>query len=87
MVYAVIARCPVFGGKVAIFDASKTKTVPGVKQVVQISNGVAVIADNTWNAIRVARRSRWCSMKGASPILPVPASGKCFRIWPKNPAQ
>ncbi len=51
MVYAVIARCPVFGGKVASFDASKTKTVPGVKQVVQISNGVAVIADNTWNAI------------------------------------
>ncbi len=55
MQYAVIARCPVFGGKVASFDASKTKTVPGVKSVVQISNGVAVLADNTWNAMEGRR--------------------------------
>src|ERR1039457_3437526 len=46
MQYAVIARCPVFGGKVASFDASKAKAVPGVRSVVQISNGVAVLADN-----------------------------------------
>jgi isoquinoline 1-oxidoreductase subunit beta len=55
MQYAVIARCPVFGGKVASFDASKTKAVPGVKSVVQISNGVAVLADNTWNAMEGRR--------------------------------
>jgi len=61
MLYAVLARCPVFGGKVASFDASKTKKVPGVKQVVEISNGVAVIADNTWSAIegRKALLVRW----------------------------
>jgi len=41
MQYAVIARCPVFGGKVASFDAAKAKAVAGVKQVVEISNGVA----------------------------------------------
>ena len=52
MVYAVLTRCPVFGGKVASFDASKTKAVPGVKDVVQISNGVAVIADSTWSAMQ-----------------------------------
>ena len=51
LVYAVIARCPVFGGKVTGFDDSKTKLVPGVKQVVQISTGVAVIAENTWAAM------------------------------------
>jgi isoquinoline 1-oxidoreductase beta subunit len=51
MLYAVVARCPVFGGKVASFDATKTKSVPGVKQVVQISRGVAVVADNTWSAM------------------------------------
>jgi isoquinoline 1-oxidoreductase beta subunit len=51
MVYAVLARCPVFGGKVASFDATKAKAVPGVKDVVQISRGVAVIADNTWAAM------------------------------------
>ena len=52
MVYAVLTRCPVFGGKVASFDAAKTKTVPGVKDVMQISNGVAVIADSTWSAMQ-----------------------------------
>src|SRR4029077_13857818 len=34
MLYAVVARCPVFGGKVASFDATNTKAVPGVRQVV-----------------------------------------------------
>src|SRR4029079_19416047 len=52
MVYAVLTRCPVFGGKVASFDASKTKAVPGVKDVVQIANVVAVIADSTWSAMQ-----------------------------------
>src|SRR5205814_1804270 len=44
------ARCPTIGGKVASFDAAKAKAVPGVKDVVQISSGVAVIADGYWNA-------------------------------------
>jgi isoquinoline 1-oxidoreductase subunit beta len=55
MVYAVVARCPVFGGKVASFDATKAKAVPGVKNVVEISRGVAVIADNTWSAMQGRR--------------------------------
>jgi isoquinoline 1-oxidoreductase beta subunit len=55
MLYAVVARCPVFGGKVASFDASKTKAVPGVKDVVQISNGVAVVATDTWSAMQGRR--------------------------------
>ena len=50
--YAVLERCPVFGGKVASFDGTKAKAVPGVKNVVQISNGVAVIADSTWAAMQ-----------------------------------
>src|SRR5215813_6710341 len=51
MLYASLLRCPVFGGKVKSFDATKAKAVAGVKQVVQISNGVAVLADNTWSAM------------------------------------
>src|SRR5213594_2777416 len=50
MLYATLQRCPVFGGKVKSFDASKAKAVPGVKQVVQISSGVAVVADGYWPA-------------------------------------
>ncbi|HXE61988.1 MAG TPA: xanthine dehydrogenase family protein molybdopterin-binding subunit [Bryobacteraceae bacterium] len=55
MQYAVVERCPVFGGKVASFDATKARAVPGVKNVLQISNGVAVIADNTWSAMQGRR--------------------------------
>jgi isoquinoline 1-oxidoreductase subunit beta len=61
MLYAVIARCPVFEGKVASFDATKAKAVPGVRDVLQIetkgrgastTGGVAVLADNSWAAIQ-----------------------------------
>jgi isoquinoline 1-oxidoreductase beta subunit len=55
MLYAVVARCPVFGGKVASFDATKSKAVPGVKNVVQISSGIAVVADSTWTAMQGRR--------------------------------
>src|SRR5260370_2357808 len=55
MLYAVVARCPVFGGKVASFDATKAKAVPGVKNVIQIYSGVAVIADSTWTAMQGRR--------------------------------
>lgn len=55
MLYAVVARCPVFGGKVASFDASKAEAIPGVKNVIQISTGIAVVADNTWTAMEGRR--------------------------------
>ena len=50
MVYAAVARCPVFGGKVKSFDPAPALAVPGVLRVVQISSGVAVVADRTWAA-------------------------------------
>ena len=52
---ARVVRCPVFGGKVASFNADKAKAVPGVKHVVQISSGVAVVADNYWTANKGAQ--------------------------------
>ncbi len=50
MLTAVLARSPVPGGKVVSFDASKAQAVPGVRQVLQIPNGVAVLADGYWAA-------------------------------------
>ena len=47
---AVIARPPVFGGKVRSFNADKTKAIPGVKHVIQMDRGIAVIADGFWPA-------------------------------------
>ena len=68
MVYAVVERCPVFGGKVASFDSTRAKAVPGVKDVVQISSGLAVVADNTWSAMqgRRALDVQWDEGQGAS---------------------
>ena len=47
---AVVARAPVFGGKVKSFDATAAKAVPGVRNVVQVPTGVAVVADHFWAA-------------------------------------
>ncbi|MGE5639291.1 MAG: molybdopterin cofactor-binding domain-containing protein, partial [Clostridia bacterium] len=50
MLYASLAQCPVIGGKVVSYDAAKAKSMPGVKHVVQITDGVAVVADSWWQA-------------------------------------
>ncbi|RKH39778.1 molybdopterin cofactor-binding domain-containing protein, partial [Corallococcus llansteffanensis] len=63
MLTAVIARPPVAGGKVARYDATKALAVPGVRKVVELPaatkpflfqplGGLAVVADNTWAAMR-----------------------------------
>jgi isoquinoline 1-oxidoreductase beta subunit len=50
MVYASLAQCPVIGGTVKGFDAAKVKALPGVIEVVQIPDGVAVVAASYWQA-------------------------------------
>jgi len=52
---AKIVKPAVFGGKVARFNADKAKAVPGVRYVVQVSSGVAVVADNYWAATQGAK--------------------------------
>jgi len=47
---AVVARCPVFGGKLKSFNDAKAKAVPGVRSVIQIHSGVAIVADSFWAA-------------------------------------
>jgi len=53
---ALIARPPVFGAKVKGFRAEKAKAVPGVRAVVQVPSGVAVVGDHFW-AARVGREA------------------------------
>jgi isoquinoline 1-oxidoreductase subunit beta len=70
MQFAVVARCPVFGGTVKSFDATKAKTVAGVRDVFKIdavnkgaftAGGVVVLADNSWAAMqgRNALKIEW----------------------------
>jgi isoquinoline 1-oxidoreductase beta subunit len=73
MEYAVIERCPYLDGKVASFDDSEARKVPGVVDVFAIegpklgepylilAGGVAVVATSTWAAIegRRALKVKW----------------------------
>jgi len=49
---ALVARCPVFGGRLRSHDAARARAVAGVRHVVAISSGLAVVADNFWAAQR-----------------------------------
>lgn len=76
MVYAVVARPPVLGSRVASVDATEALKVPGVLKVVQLAShdgapmfhplgGVAVVARNTWAAMqgRAALKIEWSASK------------------------
>jgi len=79
MLYAVVARPPVYRGKMVSYDAAETLRVPGVVRVVVIEGsappaefnplgGVAVVASNTWAAIqgRNALKITWDDGPNAS---------------------
>src|SRR5262245_65573562 len=50
MVYAAVKTSPVFGGKVAAYDREAIRGFPGFIGVVEIPNGVAVVARSYWQA-------------------------------------
>jgi len=51
MLNAAIRDCPVFGGKLASFDAAAIANKPGVKKVLRVGDSaVAVVADTWWRA-------------------------------------
>ena len=61
MLYAVYAKCPVFGGKVASVDLAAVKAMPGVRHAFVVDGaspgmnaglnpGVAIVADSWWYA-------------------------------------
>ncbi|MES2604424.1 MAG: xanthine dehydrogenase family protein molybdopterin-binding subunit [Pseudomonadota bacterium] len=52
MKVAMVKHSPRFGGKLVSFDDTSTRAVAGVVDVVQIPSGIAVVADNTFAAMR-----------------------------------
>lgn len=54
MLYAAMVPSPVIGGTVASYEAADVRTRPGVKAVVDIGEGVAVVADHYWTARKAA---------------------------------
>jgi isoquinoline 1-oxidoreductase subunit beta len=81
MLFAVIARCPYFGGRLSSFDGSLATATPGVKAVfavppigfvpqlernLNVAGGVAVVATSTWAAIQGRRALKLVWDKGAA---------------------
>ena len=52
MLTAVIAHPPLFGARLASFNADGSKKVPGVVDVIEVPSGVAVLAKDSWSALR-----------------------------------
>ncbi|MGH8490226.1 MAG: molybdopterin cofactor-binding domain-containing protein [Gammaproteobacteria bacterium] len=90
MLTAVVAHPPLFGAKVKSFEASKAKAVKGVVEVVQIPEGVAVLANDFWAAKqgRDALSVQWeesnANKLGSDEIL---AQYKALAEQPARPAK
>lgn len=55
MMYAALRRSSAVSSKVRSFDRTAALALPGVVDVVQIPDGIAVIAADTWSALRAAK--------------------------------
>ncbi|WP_265502034.1 xanthine dehydrogenase family protein molybdopterin-binding subunit [Paracoccus beibuensis] len=64
MLYAVIARPPVFGGRVASLDDSAALEVPGVERVITIDPPTVPTAFQPLGGVAVVARNTWAAMKG-----------------------
>ncbi|HEA30922.1 MAG TPA: xanthine dehydrogenase family protein molybdopterin-binding subunit [Leeuwenhoekiella sp.] len=56
MKYATVMRAPAFGEKLKSYDDSEAKTVNGVEEILQFGDKIAVIATNTWAAMKAKRK-------------------------------
>jgi isoquinoline 1-oxidoreductase subunit beta len=52
MLYATVCHCPTFGGKVKKYDATVARALHGVRDVLSIESGIAVVAESTWLAFK-----------------------------------
>lgn len=75
MLYAVYAKCPVFGGKPKSFNVAEIKAMPGVKDAFIVEGtsnlnglvpGVAIVATSTWAAFRARKQLKVEWDEGAS---------------------
>lgn len=67
MRFAAVARAPQYGATLVRFTAATSRAVPGVRAVITIPSGVAVVADRTWAAFRGrdALQVEWRERPGA----------------------
>ncbi len=58
MIHATVVTNPVSGGGIASFDATEALAMRGVSDILPITDGLAVLADNDWRAMKAARALR-----------------------------
>ncbi len=77
MLVAVMAHPPLFGARPSSFDDARARAVPGVEAVIETPRGIAVVARDTWSAIkgRDALNVKWdesdAEMRGSADLLAV----------------
>ena len=73
MLFATVRQSPIFGGEILSLDEVAAKAIRGVKAVVAVPNGIAVVADNTWRA-----------KKGMDALNPQFAGGETTKLSSQN---
>ncbi len=67
MLFATIKMNPVLGAGMNAYDPSDAENMPGVRKIVPLEGGVAVVATNTWYAVRAANAIRFDWDSGTYP--------------------
>lgn len=73
MLFASVKMGPHILYPIKKYDASKAETMPGVKKIIKIPDGVAVLATNTWNAMQAAKTIR---VDYDAPAYPLTSAGQ-----------
>ncbi|MDY7228585.1 xanthine dehydrogenase family protein molybdopterin-binding subunit [Hyalangium rubrum] len=68
MLTVVVERPPVVGGRVAKYDATRALAVPGVKRVIEIPAPKAPYAFQPWGGIAVLAENTWAALKGRAAL-------------------
>ena len=69
MLFATVKQSPIFGGETLSYDEKAAIKIKGVKAILKLKNGIAVVADNTWSA-----------KKGMEKLLPKFHGGKTIGL-------
>lgn len=56
MLYAAVRHSPAYGAKIQVIDDSEAKGMPGVKLITAVPQGVAVVADQYWQAVKALEK-------------------------------
>ena len=83
MLFAAVKLNPNKGQPMKSYDASKARSMPGVKKILEIKNGVAVVATNSWYAMG---RSKPSTASGRPRHIP-PSKPTIGRFWSVVQAQ